>query len=132
MSGVTKIFCRERVGARCPTFLDIFVDGETGAVGEGGRGQEEGPPDTQPSLGGAPGPGPGRGLRLVGAQGVQGDVVAHQGAHAGEARHEVADPLVRVQRELAAREEDPDTCGALLGPLEGQGVGVPGILAVPD
>ena len=92
---------------------------------ERGRGPEQGPPDTQP-----PGPGPG-GLCLVWLL-VQADVVADQGAHAGEAGHEVADPLIRVQRELSAREENPYTRGTLLGPLERKGVGESGILAVTD
>ena len=92
-------------------------------MGEAGRGPQQRPPD--------PEPGPGGGLTRVEA-GVQRDVVADQGAHAGEPRHEVADTLVRVQRKLSAGEGNPHTCGSLLGPLEGQGVGEPGILAVPD
>ena len=112
--------------ARGPGPLDVLVDGEAGAVGEGGRGPEQGPP--HPEL--CPGV-PGPGLRGVGGR-VQPHVVTDQGAHAGEARHEVTYPLIRVQRELSAREENPDTRGTLLSPLERKGVGESGILAVPD
>ena len=44
----------------------------------------------------------------------------------------MADTVVRVQRELAAREVDAHARGTLLGAGEGEGVGEPGVLAVPD
>ena len=121
--------CRERVGARLPRVSDIFVDGEAGAVREGGRGPEQRPPDTQPP--GRPLRGPGGGLCLVRLL-IQADVVTDQATHTGEARHKVTDSLISVQRKLSVREGNPDTGGALLGPLEREGVGEPGILAVPD
>ena len=84
MSGVTNIFFRELVLGRV---MDVFVDGEAGAVGEGGRGAQQRAAHTQPVRAeGAPGPRPGGRLALagggvLGVPGVQGRVVADQRAH---------------------------------------------------
>ena len=113
--------------------LQAPVDDEAGAVGEAGRGRVQRPPDQQPRARAAPGtPAAGRG-RAGPLLGREGGVVAHQRRHALELRHQLPDPVVRVQRELAAGEEDADAGGAVIlgGAGEREAVEEARVLAVP-
>ena len=114
--------------------LQAPVDDEARAVGEAGRGRVQRPPDQQPRARAAPGtPAAGRRGRAGPLLGREGGVVAHQRRHALELRHQLPDPVVRVQRELAAGEEDADAGGAVIlgGAGEREAVEEARVLAVP-
>ena len=112
--------------------LQAPVDGEAGAVGEAGRGRVQRPPDQQPRARAAPGA-PAAGGRGGPLLGREGGVVADQRRHALELRHQLPDAVVRVQRELAAGEEDADAGGSVIlgGAGEGEAVEEARVLAVP-